>query len=107
MQPFSDSQKIVKLVFDLVAANAGSGAVIDTSYPGTLLNVAMLSSLKNEWFRMTGKPYLNVPMSLSEEELLSLPTVLIQFKTSFAANTFTDPNKVVGMVGDKLDPVRS
>jgi hypothetical protein len=104
--PFSESQKVVKLFFDKDAANSGPGTVIDTSYPGTLLNVAILNSLQNEWFVMTGRPYLDVPISLTEEEMLSLPTVLVQLKTSFTDNTFTDPNKVVGMVGDELDPVR-
>ncbi len=102
----SGSQNIVKLVFDKVGANAGSGAVIDTSYPGTLLNVAMQRSLKNEWYIMTGRPYLNVPISLSEEEMISLPTILLQLKTAFPADKNTNLKTVVGMVGYELDPVR-
>ena len=104
--PLSQEQKVVKLFFDKIAANSGSGTIIDSTSPYTLLNISLLNSLKAEWLAMTGLPYLNAPTSLTKEDILSLPTVLVQLKSNLPDNTIPDPDNIVGMVGTVLDPVR-
>ena len=104
--PDQTNQKVVKLVFDKDAANSGPGTVIDTTYPGTLLNFEVGDSFNTEWYEMTGQPYSYNLLSLTEEALLRLPTILVQLKTSFSDNQFADAKKTAGMVGD-LDPVRT
>jgi hypothetical protein len=104
--PLSQEQKVVKLFFDKIAANSGPGTIIDSSSPYTLLNTSLLNSVKVEWLAMTGLPYPNAPISLTKEEMLSLPTVLVQLKSNLPDNTIPDPDNIVGMVGTDLDPVR-
>lgn len=105
VSPDDSRQRVTKLIFDKTAANFGAGTVIDTTYPGTLLNFSIGNSFRSEWKKMTGKTYTTDPISLTPTELLGLPTVLVQLRSSTSSNQFTDPDTVVGMVGTNLDPV--
>jgi len=102
--PDKVNARTVKLDFAKFKANKGPGSVIDTTSPVTLLNAAMEDSFKLEFFRMTGKAFSYESMALSDTEVLQLPTILIQMKTSFGENQFPDPNKIIGLVGTVLDP---
>lgn len=98
-------QKIIRVVFRKDSANSGPGTVIDTTYPGTLLNYRIGNAFKDEWFSITNKQFFSSPVSLSDQELRKLPTILVQLQSSLEDDQFPDPNSVVGMVGDELDPV--
>mmetsp|Transcript_14880 Transcript_14880/g.21300 ORF Transcript_14880/g.21300 Transcript_14880/m.21300 type:complete len:589 (+) Transcript_14880:240-2006(+) len=102
--PITDTQIMVKLDFDKDAMNGEYGGVIATSSPITLLNSAVEASFRKQWRRMTGKDYTYEPMDLTVDQLETLPTVIMQFRTSWSENDLVDAEKTVGMVGKKLDP---
>ena len=70
VSPDDSNQKVVKLMFEKSAANFGAGSVIDTTYPGTLLNFSIGNSFRSEWKKMTGMAYTTDPISLTPSELL-------------------------------------
>merc|ERR1712050_745158 len=48
---------------------------------------------------MVGWDYNYNALRITESEVLSLPTILLQIRTSYSGNKFDDPNKIPGHVG--------
>jgi hypothetical protein len=65
---------------DLTAMNSGKGVIIDSGTTDTYLHTSLAESFDSIWKEVVpGGKYMNKPMKLSQEELLLLPTILVEF----------------------------
>jgi hypothetical protein len=73
-------QKIHELNVDLTAMNSGKGVIIDSGTTDTYFHTSLAESFNAIWKEVVpGGKYMNKPMKLSQDELLLLPTILIEF----------------------------
>jgi len=64
--------------------------IVDSGTTDTYLNKAMMQPFHELWKELTGKEYSNSPLSLREDQILKLPTLLFQIYPS--TNEPTDDN---------------
>jgi hypothetical protein len=62
--------------------NSGKGVIIDSGTTDTYLPAAIGSKFKQMFREMTGHAYSNTPMTLTHEELHSLPTFVYRLRAS-------------------------
>ena len=74
-----DEGNIIKLDSNKTIMQQQSYANLDTASPYTLLDEVIRESFQSVWRGMTTFPFTYQPMDITEEEMLSLPTILIQF----------------------------
>ena len=89
---------------DDVSLNYGS-VRIDSGTTDTYFNKRIAEAFENAYRDLTGQEFDYEPKTLSEEELMGLPTILVQLKgdVSLNENKFPEPDKVVGLAGS-VDP---
>jgi len=94
-------ERVVPITGNMYALNSGKGVIIDSGTTDTYLHKSMADSFGEAWKAITGTPYTNNPMKLSREELLSLPTILIQIMADDLnrGHNMGSPDDVVGLVG--------
>jgi len=81
--------------------NSG-GVIVDSGTTDTYFNHILGDAFKKIWKDMTGNAFNNNEVSLTEEELMALPTILFQMEGDADANKaiYDDPNTIPGLVGD-------
>lgn len=84
--------------------NSG-GVIVDSGTTDTYFNHQIGAIFHEVWEDMTGTAYNNNEVSLTQEELMALPTILFQMEGDTDANKLlTDnPSTIPGLVGDLLD----
>eukprot|EP00542_Grammatophora_oceanica_P012420 CAMPEP_0194041356 /NCGR_PEP_ID=MMETSP0009_2-20130614/13276_1 /TAXON_ID=210454 /ORGANISM="Grammatophora oceanica, Strain CCMP 410" /LENGTH=605 /DNA_ID=CAMNT_0038684837 /DNA_START=75 /DNA_END=1892 /DNA_ORIENTATION=+ len=92
----SDEAAYEKVKIDSTKLNNGE-VIIDSGTTDTYLTTRLRTPFEEAWLAVVGKPYSNSPMSLTEEEVGALPTVLFQV-AGWEGGT-VDPN-APNLVGD-------
>lgn len=87
------------------AVNSGKGVIIDSGTTDTYLHESLAEPFLKMWRDLTGRPYSNMPIRLTQSELLNLPTILIQLMpySEFGPSN-TNQGDYFGLVGSALDP---
>mmetsp|Transcript_27505 Transcript_27505/g.33371 ORF Transcript_27505/g.33371 Transcript_27505/m.33371 type:complete len:572 (-) Transcript_27505:448-2163(-) len=104
--PEEEGVMIVRLPVDSKLINSEKGVIVDSGTTDTYLHESIQPMVNEAWKRITGAPYSNNEVSLSPDQLNSLPTVLIQLSAwdeDSAEERLGDPRSTVGLAGD-LDP---
>lgn len=91
--------KIVQIDVKEDTLNRGA-VIVDSGTTDTYLNADIQKAFKKIWKEIVGKDYSNSEVSMSAEQVLKLPTLLIQLKG--VDNNELDPN-TIGLAGN-LDP---
>jgi hypothetical protein len=63
---------------DQTKLNSGKGVIVDSGTTDTYLNKQVMKEFSKAWQKATGKTYSHALVRLTDEELRSLPTILIQ-----------------------------
>jgi hypothetical protein len=97
--------RTIKVHVDVKTLNSGKGVIVDSGTTDTYLNKKVAKEFTRAWKKATGQTYSHFPMSLTPEQLRSLPTILIQCQ---AYSLDTDPSiddydSIPGYAG-RLDP---
>ncbi len=95
----------IKVRLNAKTLNSGKGVIVDSGTTDTYLNKRVAADFTNAWRKATGQAYSNAPLSLTPEQLRSLPTVLIQcqaFSKSFDP-VIEDYDTIAGYASS-LDP---
>lgn len=95
----------IKVRLNAKTLNSGKGVIVDSGTTDTYLNKRVAADFTKAWKKATGQAYSNAPLSLTPEQLRSLPTVLIQCQ-AFSKNfdpTIDDYDTIPGYTGS-LDP---
>jgi hypothetical protein len=98
-------EDIITVTADLFSMNSGKGVILDSGTTDTYLHKSLAQPFNIAWKKITGKPYSNLPVKLTRQQISELPTILIQlvpFDNSFDVN-FGSPDDIIGLVGNKLD----
>jgi hypothetical protein len=100
--PSRGDYQIHKVPLNLHKVNSGKGVIVDSGTTDTYLNKNMARSFNKMWRMVTGRDYANAAISLNDEQLRSLPTILVQCQVSdrlFASNVrgFTNVNVTAGI----------
>jgi hypothetical protein len=98
-------RRTVRVRMDTAALNSGKGVIVDSGTTDTYLNVKVAREFNRAWKKVTGVAYSHTPISLTQEQLRQLPTILIQCQ---AASIKKDPSiedydSIPGYTGS-LDP---
>eukprot|EP00546_Thalassionema_frauenfeldii_P003640 CAMPEP_0178936878 /NCGR_PEP_ID=MMETSP0786-20121207/25431_1 /TAXON_ID=186022 /ORGANISM="Thalassionema frauenfeldii, Strain CCMP 1798" /LENGTH=578 /DNA_ID=CAMNT_0020615357 /DNA_START=101 /DNA_END=1834 /DNA_ORIENTATION=+ len=103
-QPTTPNAKVIPLNVDEGNLNSGR-VIVDSGTTDTYVNRRVAGEFKKAYTQLTGKEYSHNGMKLTEEELLALPTILIQLGGNVDENKrlFPDPTKVEGLAAN-LDP---
>jgi len=94
----------------LKKANSGHSVIVDSGTTMTYLDNRLGEVLKAKWEEIAGMKYTNKPLTLTDEQVRSLPTLLFQFEASSdgANENIGDGNKeaLVGLAGsiDESNP---
>lgn len=99
--------KIYTISENVKQLNNGDGFIVDSGTTDTYFQSKHASEFKKLWNQITGKPYSKGSVKLTHEELLNLPTVLVQmeaFEDEDTVNLWEDPNDVVGLAGTIISP---
>jgi len=76
------------------------GIIVDSGTTDTYWNLAISNEFKTTFKEMSGMAYDNNPHQMSEEEILALPTILIQLQSDAISNIhIKQPYKVPGLAG--------
>lgn len=105
MTPPGSQYTIHKIPLNVHRVNSGKGVIVDSGTTDTYLNKNMARSFNVMWKKVTGKDYAHSPISLNDDQLRKLPTILVQCQ---AYDIRPDPSvqgfgNIVGYAGD-LDP---
>jgi len=79
------------------------GVIIDSGTTDTYFNKRIQEAFRKAWKKiMDGKEFTNKEVALTEEEFLSMPTIIFQLEGNDDLNKLigNDPNLVHGLVGD-------
>ena len=95
----------IKVRIDVKTLNSGKGVIVDSGTTDTYLNRKVAREFTRAWKKATGLAYSHSPMTLTQEQLRGLPTILIQCQ---AYSLDTDPSiddydSIPGYAG-RLDP---
>ncbi|GKY93887.1 hypothetical protein MPSEU_000355600 [Mayamaea pseudoterrestris] len=99
------NHKTIRVHIDPAALNSGKGVIVDSGTTDTYLNVKVSREFSRAWKAATGAQYTHSPIKLSKEELLRLPTILVQCHAYSQRDdpSVDDHDSIPGYVG-KLDP---
>ena len=75
-----DGQAARNVDVDFSEMNTGKGVIVDSGTTDTYLHRSIAGPFEAVWRKVTGSKYSNAPVKMTEEELLKLPTVLIQLE---------------------------
>jgi hypothetical protein len=85
------------------------GVIFDSGTTDTYLTRELAASFKKEWKTLTGQNYANKPISMTQEELKQLPTIIVQLQGVDASyyqnehqnsNNEVEPQHMVGLAGE-------
>lgn len=77
--PDRDGQAVVKLNFDADQFNAkNGGTILDSGVPLVIFDESIQKSFKAEWKKLVGTDFSFGKVMLTEEDVLALPTLIIQ-----------------------------
>jgi hypothetical protein len=77
--PDRDGQAVVKLNFDADQFNAkNGGTILDSGVPLVIFDESIQKSFKAEWKKLVGTDFSFGKVKLTEEDVLALPTLIIQ-----------------------------
>lgn len=76
------TERITRIPIDISAVNSGKGVIVDSGTTDTYLHKKLAKSFGKIWKQVTGKDYHHRPISLTEEQLHQLPTVIVQCAVS-------------------------
>lgn len=104
-----EDQVLTKLDVPEEKLNGGSGVVLDSASPYTLLNNAVEGSFKEVWSELAGMDHTYSPIELTLEELEKLPTLVLQLQAADTSSDTLDldPDSTPAMAGTDLDPEHS
>eukprot|EP00547_Thalassionema_nitzschioides_P003178 CAMPEP_0194213420 /NCGR_PEP_ID=MMETSP0156-20130528/13996_1 /TAXON_ID=33649 /ORGANISM="Thalassionema nitzschioides, Strain L26-B" /LENGTH=576 /DNA_ID=CAMNT_0038941439 /DNA_START=247 /DNA_END=1975 /DNA_ORIENTATION=+ len=96
--------KVITLKVDESTLNSGR-VIVDSGTTDTYMNRRIATEFQAAYKSLTGRTYSHNGMKLTEEELLALPTILIQLEGNVEENKklYPDPTQVEGLAGN-LDP---
>lgn len=99
------NHKTIRVHIDPASLNSGKGVIVDSGTTDTYLNVRVSREFSRAWKAATGSQYSHSPIRLSKEELLKLPTILIQCHAYSQRDdpSIDDYDSIPGFTG-KLDP---
>jgi Eukaryotic aspartyl protease len=80
--PSQGDYQIHKVPLNVHKVNSGKGVIVDSGTTDTYLNKNMARSFNKMWKMVTGSDYANTAISLNDEQLRSLPTILVQCQVS-------------------------
>lgn len=78
----SGKGSITRIPIDISAVNSGKGVIVDSGTTDTYLHKKLAKSFGKIWKDVTGKDYHHRPVSLTEEQLHQLPTIIVQCAVS-------------------------
>jgi hypothetical protein len=85
------SSNLVKINFDANAFNSvNRGTIIDSGLPLIVFDESIQQSFLMEWKRMVGQDFSFGKMVLTEEDVMNLPTVILQIKVRAFLFAFTE-----------------
>ena len=96
---------IIPITADLFSVNSGKGVILDSGTTDTYLHKSLAQPFNEAWRKITGKPYSNLPVKLTRQQIAELPTILIQlvpYETGYD-EVFGLPDDIIGLVGNALD----
>jgi len=96
---------IIPITADLFSVNSGKGVILDSGTTDTYLHKSLAQPFNEAWKKITGKPYSNLPVKLTRQQIAELPTILIQlvpYETGYD-EVLGLPDDIIGLVGNKLD----
>jgi hypothetical protein len=96
------NEGVVELNVPESSLNQG-GIIVDSGTTDTYWNRAISTAFQTAFQQMAGRAHSNTAVSLTEAELLALPTILFQLYADPGANPDMDPQKGLGLAG-YLDP---
>ena len=82
--PDYDGQALIRLNLDAEKFNAkNGGTILDSGVPLLIFDESIQESFKTEWKKMVGEDFSSGKMMLTEKDVKSLPTLIIQIKVSY------------------------
>lgn len=93
--------QVIRLEVDESTLNTGR-VIVDSGTTDTYINRRVASKFNAAYKKLTGKTYSHSGMKLTEQELLALPTILIQLEghADMNKNFYPDPTQVEGLAGN-------
>eukprot|EP00804_Cyclotella_cryptica_P002130 CCRYP_006541-RA/>CCRYP_006541-RA protein AED:0.04 eAED:0.04 QI:235/1/1/1/0.83/0.71/7/828/1739 len=103
--PDGPHQKLQRVNANLFEMNSGKGVIVDSGTTDTYLHRSVAGPFNEVWEKVTGRKYSNSPVALSQNDLLLLPTVLIQLAAyDDVPNPVRNDLEIIpGLAGD-IDP---
>jgi hypothetical protein len=99
-----DGLSVVRLNFDEELFNAkNGGTILDSGVPLLIFDESIHDSFMSEWKKMVGQQFSFGKMMLTENEVESLPTIIIQIAAHEGVDKSFNPRTVPNMAGDR-DP---
>jgi hypothetical protein len=99
-----EGQSVVKLNFDEELFNAkNGGTILDSGVPLLIFDESIHDTFMAEWKKMVGQQFSFGKMMLTENEVESLPTIIIQIAAHDGVDKSFNPRTVPNMAGDR-DP---
>jgi hypothetical protein len=100
-----EKHKTIKVRMDPTKLNSGKGVIVDSGTTDTYLNKRVMKEFSKAWKKATGKTYSHSLVRLTDEQLRSLPTILIQCDayTNTLDPSIESYDSIPGYAG-KLDP---
>jgi len=103
--PFRDGQALKKLNFDAVRFNAkNGGTILDSGVPLLILDEGIQKSFLEEWKKMVGADFTFGKMILTQKDVRSFPTIIVQIRAHDGVDKSFNPRTVPNMAGD-IDPL--
>lgn len=100
----NDMSKMHKLDISESSLNSGN-VIVDSGTTDTYMTRALETPFKNIWKQLTGTDYSHAAVSLTLDEIMALPTIIIVMTGhdgGVGDETSADPNDVPGYAGDAL-----
>jgi hypothetical protein len=97
--------KIIEVPSDAYSINSGKGVILDSGTTDTYFHQSLAEPFNKVWREVTGTYYSNSPIRLTQNQLIDLPTILVQllpYSTKFDME-LESPDDVIGLVGTNLD----
>jgi len=99
-----DGQSVVKLNFNEELFNAkNGGTILDSGVPLLIFDESIQDTFMAEWKKLVGQQFSFGKMILTEKEVQSLPTIIIQIAAHDGIDKSFNPRTVPNMAGDR-DP---
>ena len=100
-----DASKMHRLDISESSLNRGN-VIVDSGTTDSYFTRELASSFGKIWKELTGKTYNHGPVSMTQEEIETLPTIIIVMQGhngGVGDEVDSDPNTVPGYVGDAFD----